>query len=347
MAALLCGTASGATLPEVKVVIVANFEDGADSGDAPGEFQDWVEREHLDRRAAIVGTRDEIRYNDQGVYGIVLRDGVPELTALALDGKFDLRRSYWLFTGISGVDPHVASVGSVAWARWVIDGDALREIDDRTVPRGWPYGLYAIGASRPGLLPSDPDHYGSVTDVAELTKAYALNRGLADWAYGVSRDVTLADDPVVAARRKAWVGFPNALKPPVVVEGETLGAYRYWYGAERTRWAEDWTRLWTKGRGVFVMTNEESQTYFLAMRTLASYGKVDMGRVMVLRSASDFSMPPPGASVTQFLGDEGPGQAIAFDNNERVGAPVIAALVKDWARYRERVPGVGAGEGKP
>jgi len=32
----------------VKVVVVTMFERGEDTGDAPGEYQLWVEREHLD-----------------------------------------------------------------------------------------------------------------------------------------------------------------------------------------------------------------------------------------------------------------------------------------------------------
>jgi purine nucleoside permease len=44
--------------------------------------------------------------------------GVAEqLMALLLDPRFDFTKTYWLFTGISGVDPQVASVGSAAWAR--------------------------------------------------------------------------------------------------------------------------------------------------------------------------------------------------------------------------------------
>ena len=34
---------------QVKVVIVAMFEVGQDTGDAPGELQYWVERDHLDK----------------------------------------------------------------------------------------------------------------------------------------------------------------------------------------------------------------------------------------------------------------------------------------------------------
>lgn len=324
---------------EPKVIVVAGWENGADTGDAPGEYQFWVERLHLDQTVPVTGIPTQIlRRNKDGVYGIVLKDGVTDLTALALDPHFDLRHTYWIFTGISGVNPNVASAGSVAWARWVVDGDALREIDDRAIPAGWPYGLYAIGAEKPNTLPDNPNHYGSVTDVAQLTKAYPLNQGLEHWAYTISKDVPLKDDPVLAERRTQWKGYPNAQKPPVVIEGETLGALRYWHGKERNQWAEDWVRLWTRNQGQFVMTNEESQTNQVEMRRLAKFGYIDPDRIMVLRSGSNFSMPAPDMSITKSIGDEGPGQVTAFDNNERVGAPVIAELVAHWGQYRTHIP---------
>ncbi|AQS91346.1 purine nucleoside permease [Gluconobacter albidus] len=335
--ALATGTACAAP-EEIRVLVVANFEVGHDTGDAPGEYQDWVERLHLDETVPIRGVPDQLRRNKEGVYGIVLRHGDMDLHALALDPHFDLHHTYWLFTGISGVNPNMASVGSVAWAQWVVDADALREIDDRTIPKGWPYGLYAIGASRPDTLPDNPNHYGSVTDVAQLTKAYPLNRGLARWAFALSQNVKLADDPVIAERRKAWRGYPQAQKPPMVLMGETLGTERYWHGAERNRWAENWVTMWTKGQGHFVMTNEESQHYQYDTRMLARLGYVDPERIMVLRSGSNFDMPPPGVSVTASMGDEGPGQAVAYDNNERAGEPVVRELVTHWARYRDHIP---------
>jgi len=323
----------------VRVVVVANFEDGADYGDAPGEYQDWVEREHLMEKVPVHGAPDVLRRNREGLYGIVLRHGATDLTAFILDPHFDLRKTYWLFTGISGVDPREASVGSAAWARWVVAGDALREIDDRVAPADWPYGLWAIGASRPGQLPDNPNHFGSVTDVEELSMAYRLNPKLVAWAYELTRRVPLPDNPVLRERRAAWKGFPEAQRPPFVLLGETLGSLRYWHGDARTRWAEDWVKLWTKGQGRFVMTNMESQTNQQVMRTFGAQGLVDLNRILVLRTASNFSEPPPGVPVTASIGDEEPGQVAAFDSNQRVGAPVLHELLAHWDRYADHIPG--------
>ena len=334
------GPARAAQAPaRVRAVVVANFENGADLGDAPGEYQFWVEREHLDEKVDVRWAPDVLRRNKDGLYGLILRHGMTDLVAFILDPRFDLRKAYWLFTGISGADPRAASVGSVAWARWVVAGDAMREIDDRTVPEGWPYGLWPIGAERPNQLPFDPNHFGSVTDASQLSMAYPLNERLALWAFAISRDAPLADDEVVRGRRSAWRGFPMAQRPPFILVGETLGSRRYWHGEPRTRWAEDWTKLWTGGRGLFVMTNMESQTNQEIMRALAPLGFVDAQRVMVLRSASNFSEPPPGTAATATIGDEGPGQVIAFDNNQRAGSPVLRELLSHWDRYEDGIPG--------
>jgi purine nucleoside permease len=261
------------------------------------------------------------------------------LQAWLLDPRFDFSRTYWLFTGISGGDPEVCSVGSAAWARWVVNGDELREIDDREIPAGWPYGLFAIGSLKPNTLPTDPNGFGAVEDVAELGMATALNQNLAAWAFALTKDVQIPDTLALAKAREAWVGYPNAQRPPFVLMGETLGSVRYWHGPGRTQWARDWVRLWTKGQGRFAMTNMESQTAARLMKTYSSLGFVDMRRVLVLRTASNPSGPPPGVGALDTIGDEEPGQVAAYEANYRVGVPVVHEILAHWDRYATRLPG--------
>jgi purine nucleoside permease len=325
----LAPLANGQSPIQVRAVVVANFS---------GEYHYWGEREHLDQDVPIHGAPGALHRNADGLYGLSLQHQT-DLSAFILDPRFDLRKTYWLFTGISGVDPRVATVGCAAWSRWVVAGDALREIDDRSIPSGWPYGLWPIGASRPNQLPYDPNHFGSVTSVKELSMAYPLNARLARWAFNLSKGVPLADSAVLRKRRADWQGFPEAQRPPFVLMGETLGAIRYWHGEGRTRWAEDWVKLWTGGHGVFVMTNMESQTHQQVMNVFADQNLVDPERILVLRTASNFCEPPPGTSATATIGDEEPGQDAAFDNNERAGAPVLHELLAHWDRYGASVPG--------
>ena len=55
---------------------------------------------------------------------------------LGNDRKFDLSHAYWVVAAIAGVDPNRASVGSAAWAKYVVDGDLAYEIDVRSRPTG-------------------------------------------------------------------------------------------------------------------------------------------------------------------------------------------------------------------
>nr|WP_321984007.1 purine nucleoside permease [uncultured Lichenicoccus sp.] len=341
---MFCRPAQAVPIP-VRMVVVASFNTGDDSDEGPGEFHLWVKREHLDEAIPVRGALHPVRRNKQGLYGIVPgnaghmvnADG-EALTAFVLDPRYDFRHTYWLFTGISGVDPKVGTVGTAAWASFVINGDELRELDDREIPRGWSSGLFAIGSDRPDRLPSDPKHFGSASTPDVLSMVYALNPGLTRWAYDLTKRVALPDTPALAAERAGWTGFPAAQQPPIVILGDTLGSVRYWHGVMRTRWAEGWASLWTHGRGRFAMSNMESQTYMDTMYVLARQGLVDLNRVMVLRTASNFTEPLPGQSPVASVGDEGPGQDEAYESNYRAGAPVVHEILAHWARYASHVP---------
>ena len=333
----------------VKVIVVANFEPGEDTGDAPGEFQLWAEREKLTEKIPIKGALRPLERNAGGLYGIVWGSAdtmlgwvSEQLMSLLVDPRFDFRKTYWLFTGISGVDPGAASVGSAAWARWVVQGDTLREFDDREIPHDWPYGLFAIGASAPDKLPTSTESYSGFTDTGKLAMSMKLNQGLAQWAFDMTKDIHIPDNQDLQKDRAAWIGYPNAQKPPFVLMGETLGTLRYWHGPGRTQWARDWVKLWTGGTGKFVMSNMESQSLAGAMAIAAKQGLVDVSRILVLRTASNPTMPPPGVSAVESVANEGAGQAVAFEANYLVGAPVVHELLKNWARYKDSVPGTPA-----
>ena len=107
----------------VKVVVVTMFERGADTGDQPGEFQFWVEREHLDQVFDMPGAYHAARMNDKGVMGTVTGVGTAKaaasIMALGMDRRFDLRKAYWIVAGIGGRRSAgcFAGVGGVGGAR--------------------------------------------------------------------------------------------------------------------------------------------------------------------------------------------------------------------------------------
>src|SRR5882724_9821970 len=90
----------------VKVVVVTMFEQGEDTGDAPGEFQLWVEREHLDRVLPAGSGYHQLRMNKDRVLGMVTGIGTAKaaasVMALGMDARFDLTKAYWIVAGIGG-----------------------------------------------------------------------------------------------------------------------------------------------------------------------------------------------------------------------------------------------------
>src|SRR6202789_1194361 len=127
---ILSAASASAAVPApipVKVVVIALFEPGADQGDAPGEYQYWVEREHLDHVYAFPQGFHDLRMNDQGVMAVLAGVGAaraaPATMALGRAPPFDLTKAYWLIPGIAGGGPEDVSLGSAAWAEWVVDGD--------------------------------------------------------------------------------------------------------------------------------------------------------------------------------------------------------------------------------
>ena len=338
------GSASGATaqigakpLP-VKVVVVTMFEHGEVTGDRPGEFQFWVERMPLAQRFDFPLGAFPLQYRDDGVLGICVAGGIANATAsimaLGLDPRFDLSHSYWLIAGIAGGDPEDTTLGSAVWARHVVDGDLLYEIDGREIPAEWPYGMIPLGGERPAQSPADLET-GWVLDNVH----FALNPQLAQWAYATTRPLQIPDSTELQAGRQGYQGFPAALQGPTVMLGDTLASSTYWHGVLMNQWANDWVRLYAGESAEFVTTNMEDTGTLTALERLAAVGRVDDQRVMVLRTVSNFSIPPPGKSAAwsataEYAGSGRP----ALESAYQVGSAVVEALIAGWSRYRDNLP---------
>jgi purine nucleoside permease len=325
----------------VKVVIVTTFETGADTGDKPGEFQFWVEREHLDRLLPFPGGVHPLRTNADGsilgiVTGMTIGPAAASIMALGLDPRFDLTHAYWLLAGIAGVDPNVASVGSAAWAKWIVT-DIRQEIDPREAPADWPFGIFAIGSLKAGEPPDPARSWGTEP------RAYPLNAKLVDWVFNLTKDVPLSvpviDTPEVAAFRATYTGFPQAQKPPFVLIGDTLSSDSYWHGVILTHWAEDWVRIHTHGQGRLATTAMEDSGVAEALTRLDQMHRADFRRFLDLRTASNYSEQAPGRSAAESLTAPYVGGIPALEAAYRVGSPVVHTLIAHWDQYRDHLPG--------
>ena len=335
LCALFAASADAAGIP-VKIVVIALFESGADQGDTPGEYQYWVQREHLTHVYPFPQGFHDLRMNDQGVMGVLAGVGTARaaasIMALGLDPRFDLSKAYWLVAGIAGADPQDASLGSAVWAEWVVDGDLAYEIDGREIPPQWTTGYVPLGKSVPYEQPR----------TEEFSAVFHLNPLLREWAYQQTKAVKLDDSPALEAARAHFEGA-SAHRPPFVLKGDTLSASTFWHGKLLDQWANNWVSYQTGSKGNFVTSAMEDSGVLQSLSFLHHAGRVDLDRVMVLRTVSNYDQPPTGLTPAESLaanaGHRYSAYLPALEAAYRVGNVVVSEIVTNWDRYQDHIPG--------
>lgn len=331
----LPGKACDAPIP-VKVVVVSMFEIGEDTGDQAGEFQLWKERRNLDTKFPFPHAFHDLYYNEEsGILGMVTGIGTAKAAistmALGLDQRFDLSQSYWLVAGIAGIDPEDASIGSAAWSAYLVDGDLGHEIDAREIPDDWETGFFARYTGGP-YDPDRPDPTGEL---------FVTNKAMRDWAYELTKDVELPDNPAITEERSHFTEHPNAQLPPFVLKGGHIAAMTFWHGALMNEWANKWVSYWSDGETDFVTSAMEDTGSYQAITYLDNIGRVDKDRFLVLRAGSNYTMPPPGVSAAEYLLGENEGYAgldAALESLYIVGSVVIDELLVNWDVYKDTPP---------
>lgn len=340
VAPVAASAAKSARPEEVRVVVVTTWEVERDGKDLRGELKAWRERWPFTTQLDFPAGNHPLMYDPKThvlaiVTGMATARASASIMALGLDPRFDLSHAYWVVAGTAGVDPRTASIGSVAWAHWVVDGDIEEEVDGRDAPADWSTGILPSGKQTPFELPAPPAQ-GFMGNVA-----FQLNPQLVDWAYSRTRGVQLPDTDNLQAVRRPY-GGPGA-NGPAVITGDGLMSSRFWYGQRMADWAARWVPYWTGGKGVFVMSAEEDTGILQALTQLQAAGRARTDRVLVLRAGSDYVVAPPGMSAADFIAYAHvhgiPANTEALDGLYRVAAPIVRALAEDWMRTRDTVPG--------
>ena len=319
----------------VKVVVIAMFEVGADTGDQPGELQYWVERDHLDRIYPLAAGYHAVRMNNAGEMAVLTGQGTAHaaatIMALGLDPRFDLTHAYWIIAGIAGGSPDKISLGSAAWARWVVDGDLGYEIDARETPQDWTTGYVPLRKSKPFEDPA----------AALPGQVYALNPALAAWAFSLTRTTPLADSDHLKEIRGNFDGAA-AQRPPFVTLGDEVSGGRYWHGKLFDAWAAQWLPYFTGGQGEFATTAMEDTGTLQSLEYLANAGRVDNHRVMVLRTVSNYDRQPRGMTAAESLATQRIGKYSGYlpslEAAYTVGHVVVNELLTHWADYANKIP---------
>ncbi|KAF7356230.1 Purine nucleoside permease [Mycena venus] len=250
------------------------------------------------------------------------------MSSLLNSPRFDLRSTYFLLAGIAGVSPRHATVGSVTFARFAVQGGLQHEFDAREKPAHFPSGYFAQGTTAPGQYPVWIDG----------TEVFEVNDALRQVAVGLARTAKLTDTDDCKRLRATYTSpiFAAATAPPSIVMCDTLTSDTYWSGALLAEAFENTTSVFTNGQGVYCSTQQEDNAILNALLRGAISRLVDFSRIIVMRSASDFDRPPEGGSAADNLFAPVVGFPPALLNLRIAGVKVVQGIIDGWAATFER-----------
>jgi purine nucleoside permease len=249
--------------------------------------------------------------------------------ALVFSRVFDLSRTYFMVAGIAGINPEQGTVGSAAWARYLVDFGIQWELDAREIPSGWTTGYLGINTRSPTEKP--PLDY--------RTEVFQLNEALLQKAYALSSRVVLGDSAEAQAARARFSDAP-ANQPPTVLLCDTVAGDTWFSGTLLGQRASEWTRILTDGKGVYCTTQQEDNATYEALKRGAGAKLVDLNRVAVLRAGSDFDRPYAGQTSADNLlnyATQG-GFTVALQNLYLAGNPLVQEITTHWPAWRRGVP---------
>jgi purine nucleoside permease len=300
------------------------------------EAQNWIERLKLDKKVSVPGLSAEypnVLCNAQQVClmttGMGQTNAAASTLALALAPEFDLRKTYFVVAGIAGISPKHGTIGTAAWAHYLVEFGTQWEIDSRDVPKEWPTGYLGINTKGPNEKP--PLDY--------KTEVFELNPKLQAKAFALSHNVTLSESKESTAWRQHYPAAP-ANQPPVVTQCDTLAGNTWFSGTRLSERAEVWTKLLTDNKGEYCTTQQEDNSTYEALLRASRTGRVDINRLAVVRAGSDFDRPYPGYSEVDNLlkyADQG-GFVPALENLYRTGNPLVQDILTHWSAWEKGVP---------
>jgi len=253
------------------------------------------------------------------------------ISALVHSTQFDLTSTYFLISGIAGINPKVATIGSVTFARYAVQVALQFEIDAREIPSNFSTGYFGQGTTAPGIYPPPEDIYG--------TEVFEMNEPLRQMAFSLAKTAKLNDTADAQSMRDQYAvtpAFKPGGEPPTIVLCDTATSDVFWDGDLLGDAFANTTAVWTNGTGVYCTTQQEDNATLNALLRGAMTKLVDFSRIIIMRSASDFDRAPAGVSTLDSLVGAEPGFFPSLLNLELAGVKIVEAIVDDWEKTFER-----------
>jgi purine nucleoside permease len=198
--------------------------------------------------------------------------------AVAFSDKFDLRETYFIVSGIAGVNPRHGTLGSVAIAKYTVQVALQYEIDARSIPDDWETGYLAYGTKKPFEYPT----------ILYGTEVFELNEALRDIAFNLAGGAMLSDSGATDTYRLKYAAlghdFSPASQPPAVIKCDAATSDVYYSGTLLSSAFEKTSEVWTNGSAKYCMTAQEDNATLEALLRAAVAGLVDFSRVIVMRA---------------------------------------------------------------
>ncbi|GIJ83055.1 hypothetical protein Asppvi_001572 [Aspergillus pseudoviridinutans] len=247
------------------------------------------------------------------------------VSSVAFSPLFDLTHTYFLIAGIAGVNPKVATIGGVTFARYAVQVALQYEIDIRDLGPNYTSPYIPQGAYSPGQYPGQI--YG--------TEVFEVNAELRSLAASFARTAQLTDSDKAKAYRAKYVTdngiYKAGTQAPSVVECDVSTTDVYFSGTILDDIFDNTVQVLTNGTGVYCTTAQEDNATLEALLRAASHNRVDFSRIIVMRTASDFERPYPGQSAIDNLlyVDQGAFEP-ALQNLYNAGIKVVQGILDGW-----------------
>lgn len=248
------------------------------------------------------------------------------ISSLVREKQFDLTSTYFMVAGIAGVNPEVATICGVTFARYAVQVALQYEFDPREIPANFSTGYIPQGSDVPDEYPQSI--YG--------TEVFEVNQNLQKMAAAFARKATLNDSDDAIAYRALYA--PDAIyaagaapNGPQVYECDVATSDVYYSGRILSDAFASYTKLVTNGTGNYCSTAQEDNATLEAMLRAATTGAVDFSRMIVMRTLSDFDRPWLGESATYNLlySNQGAFEP-ALQNIYLAGREVIGGIISGW-----------------
>ena len=243
---------------------------------------------------------------------------------MARSPLFDFTTTYFIVAGTGGVNPEVASICSIIFARYTISVSLQYELSSKDIPGNFTGGYIPQGAYTPQEYPTSI--YG--------TEVFEYNQDLQNWAATAAKAVALNDSAAAVAYRANYASdsrYAPGAAPPAVYECDVATSDTYWSGTSLAEGFGDYVHLVTNGSGKYCSSEQETTATSEALLRAAKDKLVDFSRLLVMMSASDFDRPYEGEAATTnlFWADQGALDP-AVANLYLVGVSLVKTILSEW-----------------